>query len=111
MGVVFKGGGVSGMRQNYAAPVPDSGTEQPLLDTATTGPIPGTIHLQAEQFEQPHFEQQTPNFMPTGTEVTPTDLSRSFGADEAQQDIIGMNATIASRFPEVFKGAPNDGTD
>lgn len=42
MGVVMKGGN-SGCREDYLAPVPDSGSPQPVLDTSTSGPVPSTV--------------------------------------------------------------------
>lgn len=66
MGVVFKGG-TSGNRADALPPVPSSGSPQPVLDTATSGPVASTVNLSAETFRpHRHGQHATPDFMPTG---------------------------------------------
>ena len=64
MGVVFKGG-TSGNRQDGIAPMPSSGTPQPVLDTATNSVNPA-VHLQAENFRpHRHGQESVADFMPS----------------------------------------------
>lgn len=69
MSVVFTGG-TSGNRENGLPQVPSSGIKQPLIDTATSGAVESTVHLQKAR--HPHAETATPDFMPTGVNFPET---------------------------------------
>ena len=115
MSVNMKGAGVSGMRSgNFAAPVPSSGSAQPVLDTSTSGPVPSSIHFQADRSSNPDpndpadiLTQSTPDFMPTGATHSDPNATRSSTSDISQQDIGGLGPSTGDE--SVFKGAPNDG--
>ena len=97
MSVVMKGG-TSGCRMDYLPPVPGSGAAQPVLDTATSGSVPGTVHLQAQSFEREHASSATPDFLPTGATFP-----------ETGTDIADPTATTGGD-ASIFRGAPNTGT-
>ena len=63
MTVIFKGG-TSGNREDALPPVPDSGSPQPVLNTATSEKQAG-VHTKADDWRRQHFQHQTPA-MPTG---------------------------------------------
>jgi len=91
MVVVFKGG-TSGNRQDALPPTPSSGNAQPVLRTETSGAVPSTIHLQAENFEQSHYQQATPDFMPTGGTIP------EGSSDICQQDIENISPQRGAKF-------------
>jgi hypothetical protein len=96
MGVVFKGG-TSGNRENALPQVPNSGYSQPILDTDTSGAIPGTINFPYCRPTRAGVQEQTADFMPTGFE-------------EAGGTDIEDNTATTGGNEAVFKGAPNTGT-
>lgn len=71
MGVIFKGG-TSGNRADAKPPVPDSGTSQPVVDTASSGGVPGTIQMPGGT--SGNRESSLPT-MPTGGSSPDLDLS------------------------------------
>lgn len=108
MSVIFKGSGVSGMRQNYPAPVPSSGTPQPIHDTSVSN-APDPIHY--TQNTGNRQEDQDPP-VPRGCHMYPTDLSSNLGPDQCQQDIVGTPGNpFTSGEGTIFRGAPNTGTE
>jgi hypothetical protein len=70
MAVVMKGG-TSGCRKDYLAPVPDSGSPQPILRTETSGSIPPNIQwgggLSGNRFEDYKSALPTGGTIPTGS--------------------------------------------
>lgn len=66
MGVVMKGG-TSGCRQDYNASLGGS-PSMPLVDTASSGAAPASVHFQAEAFNRDHPQAATPS-LPTGGSV------------------------------------------
>jgi hypothetical protein len=80
MGVTFTGG-PSGNRESASPPVPSSGNAQPVLRTETSGAVPSTVHFQAQEFRRDHYQQATPDFMPTGGTIP------EGSSDICQQDI------------------------
>ena len=102
MPVAFKGG-TSGDSYDYLPKVPAVGESQPVLMTETSGGVPGTVHLQAENYEVEHSEHATPDFLPTGGSLP--DGSEDF----QQQDIRGLKFSPAQGIGEYFKGATDLG--
>jgi len=95
MGVVMKGG-TSGCRHDYLAPVPSSGSSQPVLNTAGSETQPG-VYTKADDYDKKHFEH--------GTFTLPT----SGGIPEGSTDVQDPRATTGGS-QDVFKGAPDTGT-
>lgn len=102
MGVVMKGGN-SGCREDYLAPVPSSGSSQPVLDTSTKGAVPSTVNFSGGPFpneKAPNvaIENERASFMPTGGTIP-----------EGSTDIQDPGASTGGD-ESVFRGAPNTGT-
>ena len=101
MGVVMKGGN-SGCRHDYLAPVPSSGSSQPLLDTSGKEKQPG-VYTQADDFtNKKNREQATPDFMPTSGGIPD-------GSTDVQEQGL-PTSSVTDTDANIFKGAPDTGT-
>jgi hypothetical protein len=100
MAVTFKGGTSGNRGMDFSPPVPGAGSPQPIQFTETSGPVPSSIHLQAETFRPNMPQTATRDFMPTGgTEASGSDL----------EDQTATSIGPTSGDESVFKGSPNDG--
>ena len=96
MGDIMRGG-TSGCRHDYLAPVPSSGSSQPVLDTSGSQTQPG-VYTKADDFSKKHREQATPDFLPTSGSIP-----------EGSTDVQDPKATTGGS-QDIFKGAPDTGT-